>query len=78
VINGSEQPTIMLFACTVFPETAATSPTAALATQYKNVEMTRRTSGPDQQLCLRDNRSQTQFSGAGTRDDWGGGFFERG
>ena len=49
-------------------ETAAKSPTAALVTRREQTEIKRRRIGPDQQLCCRDKRSQTQFLEASKRD----------
>ena len=44
VVNDEHQREDVLVVCNVFPETAATPPTAALATQWQErIEMTRRT-----------------------------------
>ena len=66
--NGVRCDAIVAVVCYVFPETAAKSPTAELVTWREQNEIKRRRTGPDQQLCCRDKRSQTQFLEANKRD----------
>ncbi len=67
-MNGVSCDAIVAVVCYVFPETAAKSPTAELVTWREQIEIKRRRIDPDQQLCCRDKRSQTQFLEASERD----------
>jgi len=67
-MNGVRCDAIVAVVCYVFPETAAKSPTAELVTWREQIEIKRRRIDPDQQLCCRDKRSQTQFLEANERD----------
>lgn len=69
VIDNDKRRANVLVVRHVFPQPAVTSPVDRLGMQYKRPDSTRQTKDPDQQLCLGDDGSQTQFPRATARDE---------